>query len=217
VKKFFPILGLAAVFFAACAPVAAPLADPQSAIETMVAATVAALPTSTSAPSQPAGVETSLPPTQLPTQTPFASITPFPSFTPVPSEVPSGTPTPDAGSEYNNIQGTPNFSCQITNQVPEDWKIYPPSGRLLTVVWEIKNVGVKDWNNQEVRLEFRGGERMVAKGTTPELSAPILAGETGVIMLTFILPTQINQYVSRWALMRGRDSFCEFSFQVNIK
>ncbi|GAB4399073.1 MAG: hypothetical protein OHK0031_18450 [Anaerolineales bacterium] len=217
-KKNLLWLMLVSVFLTACAPAAESVSDPQAAVQTMVAATVAALPTRTSPPPTAASPASATPSRTLaPTWTPFPSLTPFPSFTPPPTPLASATLPLVGGAEMNGVQGTTNFSCFITKQKPEDWEVYPPSGRNLVVVWTVRNVGLKDWNNDEVTIDFRGGERMVAKGTTPQLLEPIPAGETGIIVLNFILPTVRNRYVSRWALMRGRDPFCEFTFQVTIK
>lgn len=208
---------LASVTLAACAPEAETLPDVQAALQTIVAATVASLPTRTLPPPTETPLRPTLTRTLAPTWTPFPSITPFPSLPPLPSPLPSATLPLTGGAELNGVQGTVNFSCFVAKQKPEDWEVYPPSGRNLVVVWTVQNVGLKDWNNDEVKLDFRGGERMVAKGSSPELLAPIPAGETGIIVLNFILPTQPNRYVSRWALLRGRDPFCEFTFQVTIK
>ncbi len=209
---------LAAVFLTACAPAAETISDPQAAMQTMVAATVAALPTRTEAPLAAASPAPATPTRKaLPTFTPYPSLTAFPSFTPLPSPLASATLPIVAGAELNGVQGTPNFSCLITKQSPEDWEVYPPSGRELVVVWTVQNVGAKDWNNQEITIDFRGGERMVAKGTSPQLLEPIASGEAGILVLNFILPTRPNRYESRWALLRGRDPFCDFAFQVTIK
>lgn len=209
---------LSLVLLAACAPPATPL--PPGMMETMVAATIQALPSSTPQPSATLTVEPTLErptATDLPTETPLPSLTPMPTFTSTLTNTPIPTATP-AGYNFGKKQGDSSFGCVVVAQFPADGFEASP-GQDIAVTWRIQNVGSRDWAKESIDIGYISGEKMAIGGTLFDLSKTVPAGQVGDIMLTFEAPKNKNAgaYRTVWSLFRGSTPFCEFSFSLVVK
>lgn len=206
------------VFLAACAPVALPM--PEGMLETMVAGTIQALPSTTSQPTATLTMEPTLErptATDLPTETPAPSLTPVPTFTPIPTDTPIPTATP-AGYNFGKKQGDANFGCVVLVQFPADGFEASP-GQDIAVTWRIRNVGSRSWDKESTDIGYVSGEKMAIGGTLFDLSKTVPVGQIGDIMLTFEAPKNksAGTYRTIWSLLRGSTPFCEFSFSLVVK
>lgn len=207
------------LILAACSPVVTPV-EPESMVQTIVAATVAAIPTSTKAPEviQPTIVER-IRVTDFPTFTPVATITPFPTATetatlPVPTETPS--PMPLGGREVGKIQGRDNYSCQIVYQKPDDWVTFKP-GDIILVTWSVKNTGVKDWPIGSLDVIHLGGTKMYLYNDEKKNEIGITAGDVGDVAIWIKAPEVSDEYSVEVGLRRGDKVFCRLNFQMIVR
>ena len=201
----------------ACSPMIA--TQPPGMLETMVAATVNALPSSTVLPTTtstlaPTIVRPTL--TDLPTTTPLPTIPPLPTVTPLPTstEVPMATTT--ASGPIIKRQGDANFACAVLSQLPANY-LQASSGQDIPVAWRIRNMGERDWEKENIDIGYISGQKMAIGGTRFDLSKTIRAGDVGDIILTFEAPDKAGTYTTVWALFRGSNPFCEFSFSLVVK
>lgn len=190
--------------------------DPQAALQTVVAATVAALPSNTPRPNTP----TRRP--LLPTATDFFTATPIFTLTPVPSETATLTPTaaetdlPIGGGEVGLYQGKGNYACVVMGQKPGDWSKVK-ADKLLYVTWTIKNVGAKDWNRDGMDIVFVSGEKMYEYG--PEQGFPYIVtpGDSRDIVVVLRTPKKGGDYRAEFGLRRGDEVFCRFRIGISVR
>lgn len=207
------------LLLASCAPGARAL-DSSSALETMVAATVRALPTLTPARSATATPPpTSVRPTstimvweiETPSSTPgvMPSLTPFPSLTSPPAtrRLVRITPGPR--------QGDYNYACRVLSYNPVNYYNISP-GQNFTVTWSIKNDGKLDWDVNDIDVAFRSGEKMAIAGDRFDISATVPGGGSTAISITMTAPNKPGEYSNTWSLARGDSFFCKFSFRVHV-
>lgn len=207
------------VSLAACIPDGQAGSNQQAVIETMVAATVAALPSVTSQPTstvtlEPTEIRPS--PTELPTETPLPTLTPLPTWTPIPTETVAPTATDASGPEIGKKQGNVNFACVVLSRTPQGI-FEASSGQDIPVAWRIKNVGVRDLEKENIDIGYISGQKMAIGGILFDLTETIPAGKTGDIIITFEAPKTTGSYTTTWALFRGSNSFCQFSFSLVVK
>jgi hypothetical protein len=209
-----------AVLLTACAPVAEPVIDPQQMLETMVAATVAALPTQTPLPTAIfSPTSTNPPPTEAFTETPLPTIPPLYTHTPTlapASETPLASPTPAGGAEIGKRQGNENYGCVVVGQRPEDF-IKVSYGQDVPVAWRIQNIGVKDWSTDSIDMAYVSGQKMSIGGSRFDLSTSVESGQMGDIIVKFEVPKNNGEYATTWGLYRGETLFCEFTFRIVVK
>lgn len=204
------------LFLLACAPAATPLSP--GMLETLVAATVQALPSPTA---QPTATFTSVPTAQRPTatswptETTLPTIPPLPSLTPLPTDTPLPTATL-AGYNLGVRQGDANFACIVTAQNPSD-SFVASSGQDIAVTWRIRNVGKRDWEKENIDVGYVSGQKMAIGGTRFDLANTIPAGQAGDIVITFEAPDKAGTYRTIWTLLRGSTPFCEFGFGLVVK
>jgi len=216
--KLFPFFLAWVVLLSACAPAAPAIDDPQAAMQTMVAATVAALPSKT----LPAATSTStrrpvLPtPTEFLTATPIFTLTPVPSGTASPFPSPSETDLPIGGAEVGQYQGKGNYACMVMNQKPGDWTKVK-ADKLLYVVWTIKNVGAKEWRKGGLEIIFRSGDKMYEYGPDQEFPYTVAPGDSRDIVIVLRTPKKGGDYRAEFGLRRGDEVFCEFRIGVSVR
>lgn len=231
-KKFFKFLQLMGLFslslLVACAPVAATPSDEM--IQTIVAATLEAMPTSTQLPTQTASPEPSETPeataTQAETATPEASATSLATITPLatasiqPPATSTRAPTLASGGGGGVIATrtptNPNYSCIILSQNPANYLEFK-SGDDVTVTWQFSNVGLRDWEKENIDIGYISGQKMAIGGTLFDLPQTIRSGQVGEVELTFEAPDKEGTYVTNWALFHGTTPFCWFSFSLVVK
>jgi hypothetical protein len=204
---------------AACIPEGPAGVNPQIVMDTMVAATVGALPSATFQPTstvtlEPTEIRPS--PTELPTETPPPTVTPLPTWTPIPTETIAPTATSAGGPEIGKRQGNANFACIVLSRTPQG--IFEASfGQDIPVAWRIKNVGARDLEKENIDIGYISGQKMAIGGILFDLAETIPAGETGDVIITFEAPKTAGSYTTTWALFRGSNSFCQFSFSLVVK
>ena len=211
------------LFLAACAP-SGGAPDP-GAIETIVAATVEALPSATDLPTFTPSVEPS--PT-VPSATPSASPTTGPTNTPQATATPENPPTrtPFPTSTWVSSGGgillptwtpsSPDYRCVIVSQSVANYPTLNP-GDDIKVTWVISNVGKIDWYEENIDFGYVSGQKMAIGGTLFDLASTIRVGESGEVQLTFEAPADPGTYVTNWSLFRGDTPFCGFSFGLVVK
>ena len=205
------------LFLSACSPVI--VTPSPGMLETLVAATVNALPTSTTMPTATETMEptaTKPTPTETLTQTPLPTIPPLPTSTPLPTN----TTVPTATMAYTGPiiikQGDANYACGVLGQDPSNY-LQVRSGQDVLVVWSIRNLGERDWEKENIDIGYISGQKMAIGGTRFDLSQNILKGQTGEVTLKFEAPDKAGTYTTVWALFRGSNSFCEFTFSLVVK
>jgi hypothetical protein len=212
-------VSLAAWLLAACAPPAVSTPDP-GLIETIVAATVQALPTNTPPPSATASPEptrTRPAPTETATEAPpMPTLTPLPTLTPIPTQTQVPTATSPGGAEIGRIQGDANFACVVLSQNPPDGFQASP-GQDIPVSWRIQNVGKRDWEGHNMDYGYVSGNKMSIGGELFDLGQDIKTTQTGEIVVVFEAPKKSGDFKTTWALFRGKTAFCEFSFSLTVK
>lgn len=213
--------GLLIIFvgISACGLISDPNVDSQAAIETMVAATIQSLPSATSAPTSTATVGptlTKVTPTEVLTETPPPTIPPLPTLTSPPTNTIVPTAKPAGGPEIGKKQGDANFSCVVLSRIPSEL-IEASAGQDIPVAWRIKNVGARDLEKENIDIGYISGQKMAIGGTLFDLAETIPAGKTGDIIITFEAPKTAGSYTTTWALFRGSNSFCQFSFSLVVK
>jgi hypothetical protein len=205
------------LFLMACAPAVATPAP--GLVETIVAATVQALPTLTPQPTAtmtPAATSTRVSPTPIETETPFPSLTPMPTFTDTPTETPTPTPTSDAGPEGGIRQGGSELACVVLSRTPAgEFKSTP--GREVSVTWRIRNVGTSDWRADSVDYVYFSGQKMSAGPEGFDFQRTIPAGQEVDITVRFAMPGSVGTYTTTWALVAGSNAFCKFSFTAIVE
>lgn len=207
----FPV-GL--LLLTACAPVATPL--PEGMLETMVAATVQALPTNTPLPTATITPRsTRIPPTEIFTPTPGVSITPFPTFTLTPTL--TETPTEVGVAARQGVyQGSGNFACMVMNQKPTNWSKFEP-GTLIYAVWTVKNVGAKEWNKGGLDVVYVDGTKTYEYGPKQELAITVKPGETRDIVVVVRAPSEGGDYLTTYGLARSGNVFCQLIMGVSVR
>jgi hypothetical protein len=202
------------LFLLACAPVATP--PPAGMLETMVAATVQALPTNTPYPTTTFTPQsTRLPPTEIFTPTPVISVTPFPTFTLTPTL--TETPT-DVGvaARQGVYQGGGNFACMVMDQKPTNWsKVRPET--LIYATWTIKNVGAKDWVKDGLDIIFVNGTRIYEYAPKQKLAFAVPAGHTRDIVIVVRAPKQGGDYQTTFGLQRSDSVFCQLIIGISVR
>ncbi len=215
------MLMIGALLLPACAP--SPGAGPQNpdaVVQTIVAATIAAIPSRTPLPTaQPTPTRLRLRATDFPTLTPVSSITPIPpTFTITPSLTLTASPTDMTlgGAEVGKVQGNNNYSCQVLAQKPDDWTNFKPGYEFL-VVWTIKNAGAKDWPVGSLDIIHVEGEKMFLNASHKESEIAVTSGDYADFSVWMKAPSKAGAYITRWALRRKDTIFCHFAFQIIVR
>lgn len=201
----------------ACAPALSP--PPDGFLETVIAATVQALPTNTPYPTAEPTF-TPLPPRAAQpadefTPTPFVSITPFPTFTLTPTL--TETPTEvGVASRQGVYQGTGNFACMVMDQKPVNWTRFRP-GTQVNAAWTVKNVGALEWKQKHVSIVYEQGTKIYAHKQEQELAFTVQPGETRDIIVALRMPEKGGDYHVTFGLQRGGDIFCRLIIGVSVR
>jgi hypothetical protein len=207
------------LLFVSCAPGREGL-DTSSVLETMVAATVRALPTATLVPSATITATATRTTVVLPTATPWP--TEPPSRTPGP--IPSLTPFPSltAAATYRVVKITPgprqgdyNFACRSLSYNPVHYYNLSPT-QTFTVSWRVKNDGASEWDLNSIDVAMRSGEKMAIGGTRFDLSESVPSGSSYTISITMKAPNKPGEYANTWSLARGDSFFCKLSFRAYV-
>lgn len=211
-------------FLVSCAPQAAPL-PPDVMLETIVAATVQALPTNTPAPAQATATATDIPrairPTFTPwvTFTPMASFTPFPTVTPFPSMTPMRTyRAPSGGQPAPPVKKdiVDPYECKVLGQIPESGAVIGP-GQGFSVIWRVKNTGLNAWDINSIDVALVSSDMVSLSGTRFDINGSVGKGQSSNIQVQMLAPSAAGTYRAAWSLARGANYFCSLSFSIIVK
>jgi len=203
------------LFLLACAP-AAVTPPPEGYLETMVAATVQALPTNTPYPTWTATPRvTRQPPTEVFTPTLSVSLTPFPTFTLTPTL--TETPTEMGVAARQGVyQGSGNFACMVMNQKPVNWsKVRPDT--LIYATWAVKNVGARDWQKDGLDILYLDGQRIYEYAPKQKLAFDVPVGQTRDIVIVVRAPKQGGDFKTTFGLQRGDNMFCQLIIGISVR
>lgn len=204
------------VLLTACAPVLTP--PPEGMLETMVAATVQALPTNTPFPTltstiTPPGLRDL--PMQEATLTPYPSITPFPTFTLMPTLTETATEV-GLASRQGVYQGHGNFACMVMDQKPTNWTRVKPD-TLIYATWSVKNMGALEWKPGHVMIDHESGEKIFAYKSVQDIPYQIKPGETKDIVIVLRAPKNGGDYHTTFILERGGEPFCRLIIGISVR
>jgi len=216
-----------ALLLAACVPAAAPAQDPKALIETIAAATIAALPTNTPYPTATASFTrdpafTALPDasniTTVPTLTPFPTLTPWPTL-PLPSTLASN-PINGSGN-YILYTATPEtWKCDMRHLSPAQGTTYAPRNGF-RAEWRIFNIGGKIWKTDSVRVKYLGGTSMQndpAQRNEFFIPDAIYPGDKILVHIAMTSPKEPGEYSSFWGLVNDKDQvFCTFGMMIHVQ
>lgn len=200
----------------ACAPALTP--PPEGMLETVIAATVQALPTLTPLPKSteaPVSRATRLPPTEIFTPTLSVSITPFPTFTMTPTLTETATEV-GVAARQGVYQGSGNYACMVMDQKPVNFTKFKP-GTLVYAVWTVKNVGAKEWTKGGLDIVYSSGTKINEYGPKQALSFNVKPGETRDIVIVIRAPDKGGDYLTTFALERGGNKFCDLILGVSVR
>lgn len=208
---------LSIFLLASCMPVV--VTPPPDLLETLVAATIQALPTLTP---QPTATLTALPtqtkvsPTPTETETPFPTLTPMPTFTETPTATLTRVPTSASGPEVGKPQGDAKFSCVVLGRVPEGVIKGKPRTDV-NVIWRIRNTGSEAWRTDSIDYGYLSGQKMLVSSALFDLRETVKTRQEVDINIQFELPEKAGTYTTKLAIFHGKTGFCEFSFTAVVE
>jgi hypothetical protein len=188
------------------APVAAPLP-----IETVFAATHAALMAQTAAAMPKESATPTLAPTLRPTQT----LAPTSTFVVLaPTNTPTATIVPTA-TNVTSGSGEVVYSCEILNLSPKNGYVVKPKEKIIWE-WEVKNIGTRKWWSDAVMVTYSRGASF-HNNKKYFLDSPTDIGETGTFRVKMEAPTAPGKYTTTWSMRKGIHYFCYAQFQIVVK
>ncbi len=203
---------IALIALSGCTP-AVP-AQPYIPVETIVAATYAAISAQTEAARPTA---TPIPPTATATRPP-GTATPTPTATFVlasftPSFTPTNTPKPTA---TNVVAGSGNvtYSCNIISLSPENGT-QVKAGEEFDWIWRVENIGNVTWTKDEVMVIYSSGAEY-AKRDKVALKSNTAPGQTAEFRVRMLAPKQPGRYTTTWSMRKGIHYFCYAQLQIYV-
>ena len=207
-KKYSPIFILLVFFLilSACAPV-----EQVIPIETVFAATHAAIMAQTAA-AMPKETAT---PTPINTRRP--TMTSFPTATIVvlsPTHTPTLTP---AYTPTNITSGSGNvlYACELVKLSPGSGYIVKPRERFKWT-WTVRNIGTTKWWTDTMFVTYASGAQYHLKKEF-SLGSPTDIDETGVFVIKMEAPKEPGTYTTTWSLKKGIHTFCYAQLRIVVK
>ena len=210
-KKKLLIWGTAIALVMACAPSfttpATPALDP-GMVNTFIAQTAQV------ALSQTAAVLPSATPTLVFTPT-VSTETPLPTatatvvlvfFSPTPLVSPTFTPL-DSSSN--------NYACQVI-------RVSPPNGTRFDsredfdVVWTVKNIGKKNWDEGSIDYSYSSGEK-IHKISSYDLEKNVASGGRVDLGADMQAPKNPGSYTTTWTMRSGNKTFCPLTLTIVVR
>ena len=197
---------IVAVLLGSCAP--APQAAPIG-IETIVAATYAAISAETAA------AQVSFSPTPQDTATPTVTLVPTSTLTPTPTFiVPSLTPIPTMTLSPTPLPG--RFACAFVSQSPKNQTVFSPHQEV-KLSWTVTNIGSKEWIQADVKYFFLRGDKFY-KREVYGIPYNVVTGNDVVMKIDLVAPRDPGSYEMIWAMRRGLNNvFCERTFKFKVE
>jgi hypothetical protein len=211
-KRLFMVFLALAVFLTSCIP--GPVAQSADApnIETIVAATYAAISAQTKVAealftatpeNTPTATNTPLPPTVTLTFTPTFVIS---TATPIPTNTAVVTNTPDL---------PPDFKCEFLKSTPENGSTMGPKNGFDWVP-KVGNRGTEDWKASDIEFVYVSGDKFsLAKKYNLWKDVPV--GKNIELGVDMIAPKEKGTYSTTWALKRGDRYFCQITLKIIVK
>ena len=213
-NKFRPLILLlvAALAISGCTP-SVPQ-QPYIPVETIVAATYAAISAQTEA-ARPPDTPTPFPATatrrpSTPTPTPTVTYV-LPSITP--TFTPSITPEPEP-TNVTSGSGTVLYSCKILSLSPEN-VFRVKANESFSWVWRVKNVGTTRWDADDVEAFFSGGEQF-SKSRRFNISQGVKPDSTTTVEIEMKAPSAAGAYTTTWSLRKGIHYFCYAQLEIEV-
>ncbi len=213
IKKHRPFL-LFLIFtllIAGCTPVAE---QPYVPVETIVAATYAAISAQTAA-ARPPNTPTPLPatPTRRPstiTPTPTTTFV-LPSFTPIFTQTSTLEPT---ATNVTGGSGSVLYDCNIISLSPES--VYEvKANQDFFWIWEVENTGTTAWVPDIVKIAYTGGTQL-AKDKRFPLNERTQPGKIAYFKIKMRALKEPGTYDTTWALRKDIHMFCYEKLVIEV-
>ncbi len=199
------------LLFSGCTPVAE---QPYVPVETIVAATYAAISAQTAA-ARPPNTSTPLPatPTRRPstiTPTPTTTFV-LPSFTPIFTQ--TSTPEPTA-TNVTSGSGSVLYACNILSLSPEN--VYQvKANQDFFWKWEVENIGTTAWDPDTVKITYTGGTQLARDKRFP-LNERTQPGKIAYFKIKMRAPKEPGTYDTTWALRKDIHMFCYEKLVIEV-
>lgn len=153
-----------------------------------------------------------IPPTLTPT------LTPFPTQTP--ADTPSATPTfvfllPTLSPVATSTNPNPGFACDLVKQSPNDEAALNPNQNF-TLTWKIQNSGSKAWDQNDVTLNYIGGDKF-SYTTLVNLPNTVPINDTVSLSVGMTAPGHSGKYTTDWGLDANNQAFCTLFLKITVR
>ena len=202
------ILLISLLALSACAPKPKVEALP---IETVFAATYAAIMAQTAA-AEP--MET-LVPTSVSTLRPTS--TSFPTATIVvlaPTNTPTLTP-PSTPTNITSGSGNVLYACNILSPSPQSGYLVKP-GERFTWTWQVENIGTTRWRGDSMSVVYIRGTYYALEKEYP-LGDHINVGDNDILTIRMQAPKEPGTYITTWSLEKGIHNFCYAQLRIIVR
>lgn len=215
-EKHRPLCLLVAValLLSSCTPVYPEQTD--IPVETIVAATYAAISAQTAA-ARPPNTATSLPPTAT---RPPDTATPTPTATfiiAIASITPSFTPTATAEPTATNVtsgSGTVLYSCNILSLSPPN--VYRvKANESFNWVWQVENIGTTTWDPDSVKVIYASGAQLSNQKRYP-LNDRTKPGQNTLFTIKMKAPGEPGTYTTTWSMRKDIHTFCYVKMEIEV-
>lgn len=183
-------------------------------VETIVAATYAAISAQTAA-ARPPNTPTPLPPTATHrpgTATPLPSAT-FVLSTFTPFATSTSTPEPTATNVISG-SGTAFYICNILSISPEN--VYRvKANQDFTWAWQIENIGTTVWEPDSAKFVYMGGAQLSNK-TDVRLNDRTKPGQITYFSIKMHAPREPGTYTTTWAMRKNIHTFCYAKLKIEV-
>ena len=215
-KKHRPqyLLVVVALLLSSCTPIYPE--QPYIPVETIVAATYAAISAQTAA-ARPPNTATPLPPTAT---RPPATSSPTPTSTFVinlASITPSSTPTTTAEPTATNVtsgSGTVLYSCNILSLSPAN--VYRvKANESFNWVWQVENIGTTTWDPASVKVVYADGTQLSNQNRYP-LKDRTKPGQNTLFTIKMHAPSEPGAYTTTWSMRKDIHTFCYVKLEIEV-
>lgn len=190
------------------------IVDPGSLVQTIVAATVAVLPTSTLAPTRTPEVQINLA-MGVSTESPsnlYSTSTPIPTLTPL--SFPTNTPGATLPASAKN-GGKVMYSCEELVLKPERGaQVYPHE--LIQMVWKVENTGTAVWYEKDVKFMFIAGDKIYKEVSESELGYSVYPDARIRVQVMLVAPQEPGRYSAAWGLKMGEHLICSMEMYFDV-
>lgn len=180
-------------------------------IETVFAATYAAIMEQTAAAMPAETLNPTLTLTPRPTSTSFPTAT-------IVVLAPTHTPTNTPISTPTNItsgSGTVLYACNILSQSPQGTYLVKP-GERFTWTWQVENIGTTRWRGDSMSVVYIRGAQYALEKEYP-LGDHINIGDNDIFTIKMEAPKEPGTYTTTWSLEKGIHNFCYAQLKIIVR